>query len=596
MSLRRGYILHIFFVLTGFLLVIRLFYIQVLQHNYRQAADRNIVQSTWDLPHRGILCDREGKLLAYNEPTYDLMVLPQEVNTLNVHKLCKSLGMSASSFEIKMQKARRYSRIKPSVFFKGISQQAWLRFQDDLIDYPGFFVRVRTVRHYPVPILATTLGYLSQASALSSGASSLPQRSEGDLVGASGLEKQYEDLLKGQPGMCYRVVDAKGSDQGAFMAGKLDQAAVSGQDVRLTISAALQQYAELLMQGQRGSVVAIEPATGEVLALASSPSYDPNALSGREMGERFTQLRKDPCFPLFHRAIMATYAPGSTFKPIQALVALQEGVLRPEDLYPCRVTTVKCRRHPSPLNLTVALKHSCNPYFCRVFRNLINRHVAEDVYEDTRVGLARWGSYLLKMGLGKPLGIDIPGERGGCVPTAELYDKRYHKNRWQISTIRSLDIGQGELLMTPLQMGNIAALIANRGYYYTPHLLQSTSLGTELTAEKNDCGIALKHFEAVIEGMRASVVTGTSRRAHIKDIEVCAKTGTVQNAHGADHATCIAFAPKLRPTIAVAVCVENSGWGSRAGAAIAGLVIEKYLKKNVERHAMEAYVLQGKFL
>ncbi|MEL6152721.1 MAG: penicillin-binding transpeptidase domain-containing protein, partial [Bacteroidota bacterium] len=341
----------------------------------------------------------------------------------------------------------------------------------------------------------------------------------------------------------------------------------------------------------------IEPTTGQVLAIVSSPSYDPNLLVGRHFSSNFALLEQDKSAPLFHRPIMAMYPPGSIFKLVQALVGLQEKVLHRHTRYQCNKRLVKCHAHPSPLPLHQAIQYSCNPYFYHVFRNIINQQVVEDTYEDTRIGLAKWRRYLYDLGLGTTLAIDLPGEKQGFVPSAQFYDARYGPGRWKVSTIRSLDIGQGELLVTPLQMANLAATIANRGYYYTPHLVQQVGQATTepKTTTKHTVSIDPAHFEFVAQAMHQSVEAGTSWRVRIKGIPVCAKTGTAENPHGEDHAACIAFAPLKNPSIALAVYVENAGWGARAGAAVAGLVVEHYLRQSISRPWIENYVLKGDF-
>ena len=598
MRFHRGHIIHATFILVGLIFLARLFFLQVLSDGYQLAAEKNIIQPVVEYPYRGAIYDRHGDFLVYNVPIYDVMVIPKEVKHLDNLAFCQDLGIDLPNFHQAMKKAKRYSYVKPSVFLKNLSQATWAKIQDHFSEYPGFFVQARTVRKYPFPILAHTLGYLGEISPQQLAADTAHDYRQGDMIGISGLEKRYEALLRGKLGIRYEVSDVKGRGKGRFRGGALDRAAVPGQDLRTTLDAGLQLYGEQLMANKRGSIVAIAPQTGEILALVSSPSYDPNLLAGGELGSHFTALEQDPLAPLFHTPMMALYPPGSIFKLNQALIALQEKVISTHTTYACDKKLVNCHVHPSPLNLHKALKHSCNPYFYHVFKNLVNPQVSNNTYEDTRLGLERWRSYLKRFGFGTPLGVDLPGEKSGCVPDTQLYDRRYGKGRWKASTIRSLDIGQGELLLTPLQMANFAATVANQGYYYTPHVIQQIGEHPSMPAEeqdKHDLAIDRAYFAFVANAMQEGVEDGTSRRARVPGIAICAKTGTAENPHGEDHSICIAFAPKEDPQIALAVCVENAGWGSRAGASIAGLLIEQYLRGTISRPWIQDYVLKGDF-
>jgi penicillin-binding protein 2 len=394
------------------------------------------------------------------------------------------------------------------------------------------------------------------------------------------------------------ITDARGQEKGNFKNGALDVLPIPGQDLTVTIDRSLQEYGEQLMKNKIGSIVAIQPSTGEILAMVSSPSYDPNLLIGKNFCSYFAALEKDTVAPLFNRPIMAMYPPGSIFKLVQALIALQENLIYPSTTYACNKSILNCRDHPSPVNLHQAIQYSCNPYFYHVFRKIINQNSSQNVYEDTRIGLEKWLTYVRQFGLGKPLGVDIPHEKGGYLPDGSFYDSRYGKGAWKASTIRSLDIGQGEMLLTPLQMANLAAIMANRGYYYQPHLIKAIDKQMVEPSQftRHEVAIDKAHFDAMVYAMRDVVAHGPAWRAHIEDITVCAKTGTAENSHGADHAVCMGFAPLEAPEIAISVYVENSGWGSRAGASIAGLMIEKYLKGKVDRSWIENYVLKGDFL
>lgn len=405
------------------------------------------------------------------------------------------------------------------------------------------------------------------------------------------MEAQYEGWLSGRRGLQYKIVDAKGNEKGPFKQGELDVRCEPGKDLVLSIDIDLQVYGEWLLSNKKGSIVAIEPATGQILAIVSNPSYDPNRLTQQAIKQHFTALEKDPDCPLFHRPIMAMYPPGSIFKLVQALIGLQEQVIVPRTQCACNKKVVNCHAHPSPVNLHQAIQYSCNPYFYHVFRAIINQNVVTDTYADTCIGLQKWTWYVKGFGFGKPLGIDLPYEKGGYVPDAHLYDAQYGVGKWKHTTIRSLGIGQGEILITPLQMVNFAAIMANRGFYYQPHL----KLVPDMDVQKYVVGIDEVHFHRIVHAMHAVVTNGSGSRAQVKGITVCGKTGTAENLHGKDHAVFMGFAPLENPQIAIAVYVENAGWGARAAAAIAGLMIEKYLKRVVTRKGMEAYVLKGDF-
>ena len=595
MRLHRSHVIHITFIAIGLVFLAKLFSIQVLSDAYKLAAEKNIVQPVVEYPHRGAICDRHGAFLAYNVPIYDLMVIPKEVKHLDISAFCQDFDISLPTFHRLLEKAKAYSYVKPSVFIKNISQETWAQVQDHVASYLGFFVQVRTVRQYPTPTLANTLGYLGEIDAQQLTSDLLSYYRKGDMIGISGLEKSYEKVLRGECGVRYQVSDARGIVQGSFKGGSFDRASVPGQDLQITVDTSLQAYGEWLMENKLGSIVAIVPQTGEILALVSSPSYDPNLLTGKNFGGHFAALVRDALAPLFHRPIMAMYPPGSIFKLFQALIALQEKVVCEHTSYICDRRLLNCHPHCSPVNLQGAIKYSCNPYFYHVFRSIINQKVSKNTYEDTRIGLEKWCGYLRGFGLGATLGVDLPGEKGGCVPDTQFYDRIYGKGRWKTSTIRSLDIGQGELLVTPLQMANFAATVANRGHYYTPHLVRRIGAQSPKEVKKHEVAIDRTHFELIANAMQEAVEGGTARRAHIKEITICAKTGTVENTHGADHSVCIAFAPREHPQIALAVYVENAGWGARAAVSIASLLIEQYLKGVVSRSWLQSYVRKGEF-
>lgn len=594
MYLSRSHIIQIIFILAGSTFIIKLFFIQVINTEYSVAAEKNIVQRIEEYPYRGVIYDRNKQLLVYNNPVYDLMVIPKAVKNLDALSFCQTFNISTSEFTNALNRSKRYSHIRPSIFLKNIDHNDLARIHNKLSDYLGFYIRARTIRKYPQAILANTLGYVGEINTSQLLADTLQYYKQGDLIGISGLEAKYETLLRGKRGVKYKITDARGQEKGTFKEGTLDVLSVPGQDLITTIDASLQLYGETLMKNKIGSIVAIEPSTGEVLAMVSSPSYNPNLLTSKNLSTNFAALERDSLAPLFHRPIMAMYPPGSIFKLVQALIALQEEVVQASTIYLCNKKIVNCHPHPSPTNLHQAIQHSCNPYFYHVFKNIVNQHIVKDNYEDTRIGLNKWLNYVRQFGLGKQLGIDLPHEKSGYLPNTNFYDARYGEKRWKASTIRSLDIGQGEMLVTPLQMANLAAIMANRGYYYTPHLVRATE-GQTISIEKHIIQIENKYFDFVVNAMHDVIESSTGRRAKLKNIAVCGKTGTVENPHGEDHAVFMGFAPLQAPRIAIAVYVENAGWGARSAAAIAGLMLEKYLMGQVTRKSVEDYVLKGDF-
>lgn len=597
MHIPRSRVVQVIVVLVGMVFVGKLFFIQVLSTGYRLAAEKNIIQCVEEYSYRGVIYDRNRELLVYNEPIYDLMVVPKAVKHLDTLAFCQDFGISLEEFTRALQKAKHYAYVKPSVLIKNIDHKAWASVQDLLVEYVGFSIKARTVRGYPYAMLAHTLGYVGEVGAAQLASDVTHYYKQGDPVGISGLEQSYETLLRGKRGIQYKITDAKGLEKGSFKGGALDVLPVPGQDLTATIDATLQLYGEQLMQNKVGSIVAIQPHTGEVLAMVSSPTYDPNLLTGRSFSTYFAALEKDSLAPLFHRPIMAMYPPGSIFKLVQALIALQEGVIHTGTTYACDKKLINCHAHPSPINLHQAIQYSCNPYFYHVFRRILNQNVSRDAYKDTRIGLEKWGSYVRQFGLGKQLGIDVLHEKGGFIPDVAFYDGCYGQGAWKASTIRSLDIGQGEMLATPLQMANLAAIIANRGYYYTPHLIKALGKESIQAEEGQRHAIAIDqaYFDFVARAMRKVVSAGSAWRANVKGLTVCGKTGTAENPHGKDHAVFMGFAPLEEPQIAIAVYVENAGWGARAATAIAGLMIEKYLKGRIDRHGVQNYVLQGDF-
>ncbi|MBB6326207.1 penicillin-binding protein 2 [Algoriphagus iocasae] len=599
MNDQRPVAIIIFIFLIGLVLLTKLFMIQVMDDSFMKKAERNAIQRVVDHPYRGLVYDRNGKLLVYNNPIFDLMLVPKEFEVGDTTRFLELFKISKEELIEAYEAARKYSYVKPSPLIKQISTTEFARMQDYLIDYPGLFIMTRSVRSYPLPIAAHALGYIGEINARQLERDTTNYYVQGDYTGLSGIERFYEDDLRGRKGVKYKMVNVRGVDKGPFKDGEYDTASVAGKNITSTIDMELQRYGEMLMAGKKGSVVAIEPKTGEILAMISAPFYDPNDLTGSEFSKTYRSLNSDESKPLFNRPIMATYPPGSIFKVVQSLIGLQEGVLTPETTFACNKSLVACHNHPSPVNLFGAIRNSCNPYYHQAFRQIINREVSSNTYKDTEIGLNAWRENVLKFGLGGRLGVDMPNEKGGDVPSSKYYDRFYGEGRWKYSTIYSLSIGQGEMLVTPLQMANLAAIFANKGYYYTPHLVKSIDGDANQIPEKyrikNEVGVEARHFDMIQDAM-AEALYGTATRAIMKDITIAGKTGTAQNPHGEDHSVFVAFAPKEDPKIAIAVYVENAGWGGRAAASTASLMIEKYIKGEVLRKELQDYVLAGNFI
>ena len=595
---RPAVILLFIFLISGVLLV-KLFAIQVLDDSFLKRAESNAIQRIVDHPYRGLVYDRTGKLMVFNNPIFDLMVVPREFNVGDTAKFCELFRISKEELIESYNAAKSYSKVKPSPLIKQLSTKDFARIQDFLVDYPGLFILTRSVRSYPSATTAHALGYIGEISGGQLEKDTVGYYSQGDYVGLSGLEKYYEKELRGKKGVKYKMVNVRGVDKGPFKEGEYDTISIAGQNLTSTIDLDLQRYGEMLMNGKTGSVVAIEPKTGEILAMISAPFYDPNQLTGAEFGKTYKKLNRDNSKPLFNRPIMATYPPGSIFKIVQSLIGLQEGVLTPNSTFACNRSLVACHNHPNPVNLFGAIRNSCNPYYHQAFRQIINREVSSNTFKDTEIGLNAWREKVLKFGLGSPLGMDMTGEKGGDIPSSKLYDRIYGAGHWKYSTIYSLSIGQGEMQVTPLQMANLAAIFANKGYYYTPHLVKAINGNPKRIPakfqEKISVGVDARHFDLIQDAM-AEAIYGTAARAVMTDLVIAGKTGTAQNPHGEDHSVFVAFAPKDNPKIAIAVYVENAGWGGRAAASTASLMIEKYIRRTISRPELQDYVIAGNFI
>ena len=601
----RKYIIQGVIVLVGIIFLSQLFSIQIADTSYRDAADNNIILEEISYPSRGLITDRNGKLLVYNEPIFDLMVTPSRVKVKDTLAFCEYLGISQKEFEEKLAIAKDYSTVKASVFMKQVSLEEFAGFQDKLDRYRGFRIVARTVRAYQNSLMANALGYISEISKSELAKDTINYYQQGDYIGKSGLESYYETQLRGKRGKTYKIRNVRGVEKGSFKDGLYDTLPIPGLSLKTTIDLELQQYGEKLLAGKSGSIVAIEPSSGEILSIISAPTYNPSLLSGRKYSDNFRTIANDTLKPLFNRPLMAAYRPGSIFKIAQALVALEEGVIEPDTRLKCNTALIGCHHsfgHPygTSANLIDAITNSCNPYFVQVLRRVVNQGVSENTYEDSKIGLDKWQKSIESFGFNAPVGIDLPGEKSGLIPDAAYYTRAYGGREWKYSNIISIAIGEGENLVVPIQMANFAATIANRGFFYIPHLVKSigdSNEPLEQFKEKHYTSVSSKYFDVAVEAMAKVVESGTGQyRAKLNDIVVCGKTGTVQNDPMPDHSVFIAFAPKDNPKIAVSVYVEDAGQGARAAASIAGLMIEKYIKRDSARLYMENYVLENHFL
>jgi len=577
------------FVIVGIVLAIvavfigRLFSLQVMNDEYKKHADSNAFLNKTIYPSRGVMYDRNGKLLVSNQPAYDVMVCMRNVKDLDTLAFCQSLGITEEFFVKRMAdvKNRRlnpgYSSYTDQLFLSQLTAEDFAMFQEQLYKFSGFSIQRRTIRQYDYPVAGHLFGDLGEVS--KKDIAKDDYYVQGDFIGKQGIESYYEKQLRGEKGKEVLLRDAYGRVKGKYMDGAMDVAPVPGKNLTLSIDIELQALAERLLQNKIGSVVAIEPSTGEVLCMASSPTFDPQVLVGRKRGENHRMLSKDKQKPLLNRAIMGTYPPGSTFKTSQALTYLQEGIITPETQFPCshgfryKGLHVGCHAHGSPIPLVPSLATSCNSYYCWG----LYRMIGADKYGSSQAALTRWKDHMVAMGFGYRLGIDLPGEARGFIPNEGTYNKVYGKS-WNGLTIISISIGQGEVTLTPLQIANLGATIANRGHYIVPHVVKEVQ-GEELDSLyrfPKRTMVDRVHYETVVQGMREAVLNGTCRAANLPDIEVCGKTGTAQN-RGKDHSAFMGFAPMNEPKIAVAVYVENGGFGAVYGVPIGALIMEKYL-------------------
>lgn len=588
---KRKFIVGSIFVFIAIVFLIKLFRIQVLNTEYKQYAEKNILRKEVQYPSRGLIYDRNGELLVYNQAAYDLLVIPREVKTFDTIDFCQILDIEHDDLVKRLKKARKYSRYKPSILISQITAKQHAIIQEKLYKFLGFYTQRRTLRDYRHNMAAHVLGSVGEVS------KRVIKRNNyyrpGDYIGLNGVERSYEKVLRGTKGVSYHLVNVRNQKKGRYHDGALDTLAVRGKNITLSLDAKLQAYAEELMQNKKGSIVAIEPSTGEILCLVSSPGYDPNLLVGRERGKNYMRLSRDSLRPIFNRALMANYSPGSTFKMANALIALQEKLITPQTEFACYGAytvgrlSIGCHHFdPAGTDLYESIESSCNTYYCNIFRWILE----SPKFETVKKGYIAWRNHLLGMGFGKRLGSDFPNELPGLVPTTSYFDKvKFKGHRWRSLWIISMAIGQGELGSTPLQMTNYAAYLANRGHYYIPHIvkeIEGGAIDSKFLVPQNGT-IDSIHFEPIIKGMHNVTTTGTGRFTRIPGIEACGKTGTIENA-GQDHGAYMCFAPMKKPKIAVTVYVENSKWGSTYAAPIASLIMEKYINDSI--HVSRKYL------
>lgn len=599
----RKLLIYVLVLATGIIFSARLLYLQVFDSSLKLRSELNAVNKVYDIPQRGFIFDRHGKLLVSNQPSYDVMVIPNNIKNLDTLLFAKLLNIKKEDLLKSLDRAKSYSPRLPSVVLPQLTKDEYAHVQEKMYLFPGFYIQKRALRDYQVNHSANILGYISEVNQKK--IKQNPYYQMGDLIGLTGIEAQYEEVLRGQKGVKYLQKDRFNRDIGPYKEGIYDTLPIQGKDIKLTIDATLQEYGELLMKNKRGGIVAIEPKTGEILALVTAPSFDPSLLIGRDRSKNYTRLYYDSIAkPLFDRGLLAEYPPGSTVKMITGLIGLQEGVIESNDKVYCqqglaygRSAFMRCHSHANPVDLNAAIYHSCNAYFGTVYNKIF------DKYNSSQQAMDAWEKHLKSFGFGDFLGNDLPIGRPGKVPSTKYYNKVYNypERNWYSSTTISNAIGQGEIITTPIQLANMTAAIANRGYYFTPHILKdiegTQSIDTAFTKKKHT-SIDASHFEPIIEGMFEVYNQGTAVALQVPNIDICGKTGTAENftridgkrVQLTDHSIFVAFAPKENPQIALAVFVENGYWGSRYAGKIASLLIEKYLKGVITRTDLENWI------
>lgn len=591
----RRYLFIALFIVIAIIYTIRIFNIQVLDKSYQMSADNNVLRYVTVFPARGLMFDRNGELLVYNEATYDLQFIPRQSAAFDTVKLCTTINISTDDFRKAIKKAKKYSTRKASTVSKQISAIEYAHLQEIIHQFPGFYVQSRSMRKYRKNIAAHALGYVSEVNKKQTETSEYYKM--GDYIGQEGIEKSYEKYLRGKKGTKIFLVDVHNRTKGSYKNGKYDSLAIVGKNLTLTIDAKLQAYGERLMKNKKGSIVVLEPATGEVLALISSPTFPANSFVGKQRGDNYEALKNNPDKPLYNRALKAQYPPGSTFKTINALIGLHENVITTQSKFACTggyhvgSFTVGCH-HNSLIDFNYSIAGSCNAYYCYTYTRILN----DKKFPTIDSSYTNWRKHVLSFGIGQRTGIDLPSEGRGNIPKASFFDKYYGKNRWTPLMLISMSIGQGELITTPVQLANMTATIANRGFYYPPHLVKSIEGEPHIDSfylKPQHTSIDKQHFEPVIEGMQNVIKYGTATSAQIQGIEVCGKTGTAENPHGKDHSIFTAFAPKNNPSIAISVYIENGGFGATWAAPIAKLMIEKYLNDTISDPYVEKRILEA---
>ncbi|MGB2232253.1 MAG: penicillin-binding protein 2 [Flavobacteriaceae bacterium] len=586
-------------VLVGLIFLSRLFYLQVYNNNSNSFLEDNAIKKVFDYPKRGYVYDRNNILLVANQPSYDIMIIPREVKPFDTLELCRLLKITKIDFDKRLKRAKNYSPRLPSPFVSQVSKNDFAVLQEKLWKYEGFFIQKKAIRDYKVNIGANVLGSIGEVNR--STIKKDPYYLLGDMIGKEGIEVSYEKTLRGSKGVKFIQKDRFNRAIGPYKNGIYDTLPVPGKNITLTIDSKLQEYGEFLMQNKRGGIIAIEPKSGEILSMISAPSYNPNLLVGRERSKNYTKLHYDSISkPLYDRGLQAMYPPGSPFKIINALIALEENTVTTNEKFKCNRgyfygnRKMGCHIHKNPVDLNLGIYESCNAYFANIYRRTIEK------YSKTDEGLKVWSDHVKSFGLGNYLGYDLKVGQPGKIPTPATYDRAYGKGRWFSTYTISNAIGQGEILTTPIQLANMTAAIANRGYFFTPHIIKKIdgdSIDRKYTIARKT-SISPEHFEPVIEGMFNVYKKGTAKYIQVNGIEICGKTGTAENftringkqVQLTDHSIFIAFAPKNDPKIAIAVFVENGYWGNRYAGKIASLMIEKYLKKSISRNDLENWI------
>jgi penicillin-binding protein 2 len=597
----RRILLALIIIIVGFIFIGRLFYLQIYSDNKTSILDDNAIRKVYEYPKRGYVFDRHGNLLVSNQPTYDVMLIPREVKPFDTLEFCQLLKIDKATLKKRFVKAKIYSPRLPSVLVSQLSKEDYAYLQEKMRKYEGFFIQQRSLRQYETTIGANVLGDIGEVNERDINRDDYYR--QGDLIGRQGVEVSYEHILRGKKGVKFIQKDRFNRNIGPYKNGRFDSLPVAGKDISITIDSKLQEYGELLMRNKRGGIIAIEPSTGEILTMVSAPSYNPNELVGRQRSKNFTKLYNDSIAkPLYDRGLLAQYAPGSPFKILNALVGLQENVVTTDDRFICRMgyyygsrKLTGCHSHANPVNMNIGIYESCNAYFANVYKRIIENK--KSAYESTEI----WSDHIKSFGLGGFLGYDLNIGRPGRIPDGDFYNKWYGKGRWSATYNISNAIGQGEVEATPIQLANMVAAIANRGYYYTPHIIKNIK-GEEIdknyTTPKYTT-IDKEHFEPIVEGMFDVFNKGTAKYLGAEGIEICGKTGTAENfvkidgvkTQLTDHSIFVAFAPKDNPKIAIAVFVENGYFGSRFAGKIATLMIEQYLKGEVSRTDFEDWIL-----